>query len=134
MILAKESQKSDKKWKDGRVASLKRDLRFCHPQWPNEREFIELQINRYSSMFSDYYKNLWTYIEWLIFIAATSWSITSLVDFIAGTVKGLHEAEKITLTVVIILVWTRFLKACRAFQIGGQFIAILGNFSKLRSN
>jgi len=125
-ILARNIKKSESRWKEGQIASLRQDIRYCHPQWPQEREVIEMQINRYTSMLSDYYKNFWIYLDWTILIAVLIWDVSRIVFGVMGKMKGLEDTVKISLTVVIFLVWIRFLKACRTFQVPGQFIAILG--------
>ena len=77
-------------------------------------------------MLSDYYKNFWIYLDWTILVAVFVWDASRIVLGIMGKMKGLEYTVKISLTVVIFLVWIRFLKACRTFQVPGQFIAILG--------
>eukprot|EP00795_Rhopilema_esculentum_P002084 gene2084-17654_t len=127
VFLGRAVQKSENNWKLYRIESLQEDLRYCHPQWPNERKVLEAQIERYSNMVGDYYKNFWTYLEWIIFVAAVSWNISSAMDTFGTESKHTHTAMQILMIIVLMLNFIKFLKACRMYKLAGQYIAICGN-------
>ena len=77
-------------------------------------------------MVGDYYKNFWTYFEWIIFVAAVSWNISAAMDTFGAESKHTHTAMQILMIIVMLLIFIKFLKACRMFKLAGEYIAICG--------
>ena len=126
MSLARSIQSSDYTWQQERIERLEKDLPHCHPQWPQERHNVEAQIKSFSTMVGDYYKNFWTYLDFLISLSVLVLVIIWILQNTKANNKYVHYVFRIAMTAVIFLIWLRLLKACRSFQTAGQFITIMG--------
>eukprot|EP00794_Sanderia_malayensis_P006340 gene6340-7066_t len=119
---------SERLWKKERIENIEEDKRFCHPQWPDERKSLEAQIDVYDRMVGDHYKNPWNYMDC---ISAIGIIILWCLQFarLYGNLFNLamRVTIEINIIIIIVLTWLRFMKACKAFPIFGQFIVILGS-------
>ena len=46
-------------WKAWRIKQLDEDIKFCHPRWPEEKNFLEnekIDLDRFKS---NYFKDFW---------------------------------------------------------------------------
>ena len=77
-------------------------------------------------MVGDYYKNAWTYLDFLISLSVLLLVIIWILQNTKANNVYVHKIFRICLTVVIFLIWLRLLRACRSFQTAGQFITIMG--------
>ena len=126
MNLARSIQSSEHIWQQERIGRLEEDLPYCHPQWPQEKHNVEAQIKSFSTMVGDYFKNAWTYLEFLISLSVLVLVIIWILLNTKANNIYVHKIFRICMTLVIFLIWLRLLKACRSFQTAGQFITIMG--------
>lgn len=105
---------------------MERDLQYCHPRWPEERRYLnsEMELIRSSSL--SYLKNGWNIFEWLAFV------VVLLVVFtrVASCLSSNPVADKIhyrSFPILLIMLWLRFMKCCRCYQSLGPFITMLGH-------
>ena len=102
-------------------------MKYCHPQWPHEKEALAAQIATYNGLVGDQVKNVWNYLEWLLAAAV----------LVLAILRGIHMSNKkhsidfaamICMTLIVFIVYLRFMKACSAFKVTGQFVSVLGEF------
>nr|AOR07029.1 transient receptor potential channel-like protein [Saccoglossus kowalevskii] len=127
-----QSKKSFNKWKDWRTAELERDIEFCHPRWPQEKLYLEREVDEIQGMGPSYFSDSWNYFDWFVYFLLLCCSVLHIVDIALEQdtdetgddipSKVLHRLFAIT----IIFLWLRLMKSCRAFAALGPFIVMLG--------
>ena len=107
-----------------REEELMRDLKYCHPRWPEERAYIEREIAELAEQKPSYLVDWWNYFDWFTYAFIVATMICHIVTVVARSERAFY-AEKTTGSVMLILQWTRLLKFVRAFQPLGPFVVIL---------
>ncbi|XP_041358930.1 transient receptor potential cation channel subfamily V member 3-like isoform X1 [Gigantopelta aegis] len=109
-----------------RTREINEDLKFCHPQWPDERMFLESELKTLAKLNPNYFSDYWNIFDWLCYFLLLVSIITHLVDI------GFHSDEIArshirVMSITIILLWLRLMKNARAFSVFGPFIVMLGH-------
>ena len=64
--MSRQMRKIDLKWREWTIRNLESELENCHPKWPDERKYIESEINRVWNFSGTYSRNMaWSVFEWL---------------------------------------------------------------------
>ena len=140
-------------WKKWKVANLQRDVKFCHPSWPQEKKFIESLILSARLKRRRYFHDKSNFVDWLAYfmlliafilhymnISIHYFNSSKLVDtkndtqqpdlhleVLGQTSKELNQIYLRFISFTLIVIWIRLLKYCRPFQITGPFVAILSH-------
>ncbi|XP_065663977.1 transient receptor potential channel pyrexia isoform X2 [Hydra vulgaris] len=122
------SVREHNKWKNWRINEVQRDLDFCHPQWPEERSYIILEIERIKKSKVLYFKDLWNLLDWIAYL----WILLG-VCFRIAALSGNQDAAKYhkkILAFSMTVIWLRLLKVVKVYQFLGPFIVMLGHIMK----
>ncbi|XP_070196553.1 transient receptor potential cation channel subfamily V member 1-like [Littorina saxatilis] len=123
------SKRSHKQWEDWREKAIQEDMRFCHPRWPEEEDYLKTELDNLDGLSPKYFNDMWNIFDWTCYILL-------LVDIITHVVDVAHHSETLARThirfmaVTIILLWLRLMKNARAFTQLGPFIVMLGHMMK----
>nr|XP_018671663.1 transient receptor potential cation channel subfamily A member 1 isoform X3 [Ciona intestinalis] len=148
------SRRRFKKWKDWREKQIKRDMKFCHPKWPEEHKYLESETKYLDDLLPSYFSDFWNYFDWIVYffqlivlllhIIDVSLTSTSRVDpccsvtnftvciptpcYMEARVNNLSLSAWFNrfFVVTILLLWLRLMKDTRAFRLFGPFIVMLG--------
>ena len=107
-----------------REDELTRDMKFCHPRWPEERAYTEREIAELAELQPSYLVDWWNYFDWLTYAFILATMICHLVAVINRSEEALR-AEKAVGSGMLVLQWTRLMKFLRPFKPIGPFVVIL---------
>jgi len=124
---ARKVIKGQAAFKNWHYNSVDRDVEFCHPKWPEERTYIDQELERIQhSKAGRYFGNAWNIMDWMIhlivWVIVTTRAVSVALD--NETLRVLHLR---IFALSLVLIWLRMLKVCRAFQSLGPFIILLGH-------
>lgn len=131
MILAElrqylRAQKSNKYYVDWRRRELDRDLEFAHPQWPEERDYIERERRELDESDSSYIRDKWNHFDWLTYFMMTSTIVAMGCTMHYKTTNSLNIVRGVG-SVTLIFLWLRLLNYARPFETLGLFVVMLGH-------
>ena len=112
-------------WTEWRTKEIKRDLEYCHPQWPQEKAFVERQVQTaHGQRTSTYFQDVWNYLDCIMYVMLTVVFMSHFVNvFVRSNAFNKTVIEILSCTLVI--VWIRMLKYARPFPKQGPFVVIL---------
>ncbi|XP_069478241.1 transient receptor potential channel pyrexia-like [Ambystoma mexicanum] len=120
------SRKKFKSWKDWRQQELTKDLRFCHPMWPEEKQYIQKGIKDLDESHPAYLKDFWNLFDWLVYLMLLVVITTHIAEVVEQDNPDLHLSHVRFFSVTIIFLWLRIMKHVRAIRALGPFIVMLG--------
>ena len=104
-------------------------MKYCHPRWPQERKFIEYEINRVKSLPQYNEFGAWFYLDWVILILIIATIITHFMFFFDDSHVSIRYVYTRVISIMNLLVWLRLLKYIRPFPGIGTLVIILGETS-----
>ncbi|XP_063968058.1 transient receptor potential cation channel subfamily A member 1-like isoform X2 [Lytechinus pictus] len=120
-----DSKKKFIAWRNWRITEIEKDFKFCHPQWPQERQYLDQEVSDIKEQAPSYFSDKWNLFDWLIYISLLIVTLLHVVDIFVSA-SGLSTATQNIFAIVIIFVWLRLMKSVRAFVRFGPFIVMLG--------
>lgn len=105
---------------------MERDIDFCHPRWPEERKYLDSELQQIRTYQRTYFRQPWNIFEWVTYLVVLTLAITRIMAVFSDN----KTAEKIhppAYALGLIVIWLRLMRSCRAFRSLGPFIAILGS-------
>nr|XP_006825178.1 PREDICTED: transient receptor potential channel pyrexia-like [Saccoglossus kowalevskii] len=75
-----KSKNNFNKWKEWRTAELERDIEFCHPRWPQEKLYLEREVEEIQDMGPSYFSDSWNYFDWFVYLLLFCCTILHIVD------------------------------------------------------
>ena len=112
---------------------MERDAKFCHPRWPEDKNFIDAEIEQIRSYKRTYFRQGWNIFEWFSYLCILLLIITRAVEVFEDSSKP-NATEGVVFNVhtnafpcVLLIIWLRFMRSCRPFKSLGVFIAILSH-------
>lgn len=127
-LAAKKLQRSKKNWIDWRIRQLEDDMKYCHPRWPQERKYIEHEINRVRSLPQYNEFGAWFYLDWMILTMIIATIASHFAFFVDDSSVSRYVYTRV-ISIVNLLVWLRLLKHVRPFPGIGTLVIILGETS-----
>ncbi|MEE6463151.1 hypothetical protein FKM82_005801, partial [Ascaphus truei] len=121
-----QSKKKIQQWKDWRRKELEKDLTFCHPMWPEEKEYLQKGMADVRAMHPAYLKDFWNVFDWIVYFLLLAVILTHIADIVVRNNKNLHVSHVRVFAVTIIFLWLRVMKHARAIRVLGPFIVMLG--------
>ena len=112
-------------WTEWRTKEIKRDLEYCHPQWPQEKAFVERQVQTaHGQRTSTYFQDVWNYVDCIMYVMLT---VVFILHFVTVLAKDdvFNETVIKIMSCTLIIVWIRMLKYARPFPKQGPFVVIL---------
>ena len=65
-MTSRNMHRIDSQWKEWMARNLEDELEHCHPKWPDERKYIESEIQRVWKFRGTHSRNiLWSIYEWM---------------------------------------------------------------------
>ena len=127
MLDARNVEKRETIYKEWRAKQVERDLENCHPRWPEEKRYLEGELERIRrNTRGTYFRNAWNIIDWVTHIAVLMVVITRAITVLWRDENSDKIHPKV-FALSLILIWMRLMKACRAFKALGPFITLLGH-------
>ncbi|KAM4688899.1 uncharacterized protein O3C94_006999 [Discoglossus pictus] len=121
-----QSKKKMQLWKDWRKKELEKDLKYCHPMWPEEKEYIQKGIEDVQGMQPAYFRDFWNVFDWIVYFLLFAVILTHIADIVVRDNKNLHVSHVRVFAVTIVFLWLRLMKHARAIRLLGPFIVMLG--------
>lgn len=118
------------KWKTYRETSLARDKPFCHPQWPDEKRYVDSEIKQVREFRWLALHDRWIYNDWIALLLIIAATITHIVFFLHGSPAS-YTVHVRFMCLLLIVIWIRILKFVRPFQDTGALVA---SFTKMSGN
>lgn len=113
-------------YKAWRIVQAERDLKFCHPRWPEEKRHInECVENIQSRKQSRYFSNGWNLFDWFVYFLIFVVVVTRMLNVVLEKPKLKDYHIKI-FSIVQIFIWLRILRRLRPFPTFGPFVIMLG--------
>ncbi|XP_052775718.1 uncharacterized protein LOC128213734 isoform X3 [Mya arenaria] len=116
-------------YQDWREKEIEEDLKFCHPRWPEERLFLENELENVRSSHTNYLSDMWNWFDWICYTLLLAVIGTHIADIISHTDQLARHHIRLT-AVVIIFLWLRLMKNIRAFALLGPFVVMLGTMAQ----
>ncbi|XP_053322428.1 transient receptor potential cation channel subfamily A member 1-like [Spea bombifrons] len=113
-------------WKEWRKKELERDLKYCHPMWPEEKEYLEKGIEDLQGVHASYLKDFWNVFDWIVYFLLLAVILTHIADVVVHNNPDLHASHVRVFSVTIVFLWLRLMKHARAIRLLGPFIVMLG--------
>ncbi|XP_056378709.1 uncharacterized protein LOC130274414 isoform X2 [Hyla sarda] len=121
-----QSKVKMKLWKEWRKKELERDLKYCHPMWPEEKEYLQKCIDDLQDINPAYFKDFWNVFDWIVYFLLLAVICTHIADIVVQNNFDLHISHVRVFAVTIIFLWLRLMKHARAIRQIGPFIVMLG--------
>ncbi|XP_076463277.1 uncharacterized protein LOC143295453 isoform X2 [Babylonia areolata] len=123
------SKRNHRNWEKWRETSIEEDMKFCHPRWPEEQEYLQTELTALEDLQPKYFRDAWNIFDWLCYIMLLVDVFTHIADVVSHS-ESLARAHIRVMCVTIILLWLRLMKNARAFALLGPFIVMLGHMMK----
>eukprot|EP00795_Rhopilema_esculentum_P002480 gene2480-18142_t len=128
IFMFKLMRKIDSRWRKWAIHNLEDELESCHPKWPEERKYVESEIQRVWGFRGSYSRNIgWSVYEWCCHVSVLAVAAAEVYYELHPTVAVAGKVYKIILSVSIMMVCIRLMKICRAFTFLSAFIVLLGH-------
>ncbi|XP_072007308.1 uncharacterized protein [Engystomops pustulosus] len=114
------------KWIEWRKKELERDLKYCHPMWPEEKEYLQKGIFDLLDIHPPYFKDFWNVFDWIVYFLLLAVILTHIADVVVQHNSDLHISHIRVFAVTIVFLWLRLMKHARAIRLLGPFIVMLG--------
>ena len=108
------------------MRQIERDLKYCHPRWPAERQYLESELKLVKLQRRTYFSEIWNVFEWITYVIILALVITRIVAVSLNNKVAIKFHAK-TYAVGLVVIWLRLMRTCRAIRSLGPFIAILGS-------
>ncbi|KAJ1194008.1 hypothetical protein NDU88_003303 [Pleurodeles waltl] len=116
-------------WKKWREQELNTDIQLCHPQWPEEKDYLQKLIDELDDSRPAYMKDFWNLFDWIVFLMLLIVITTHIADVVEQNNSDLHISHVRFFSVTIIFLWLRIMKHARAIRALGPFIVMLGKIT-----
>nr|XP_039272918.1 transient receptor potential channel pyrexia-like isoform X2 [Styela clava] len=70
------------KWKEWRVNHINKDMRYTHPKWPEERNYLEREIDTLDDMLPSYFQDFWNFFDWTVYFLNFAVLVTHVLNII----------------------------------------------------
>ncbi|XP_067678848.1 uncharacterized protein [Haliotis asinina] len=119
------SKRSHSNWVKWRTKEIEEDMEFCHPRWPEEKQFLKSELAALDKLNPKYFNDAWNIFDWTCYFFLLLSITTHFADI--GIHSNLLARWHIRIMcVTIILLWLRLMKNARAFSTLGPFVVMLG--------
>ena len=114
------------KWRLWRTREIEKDIDYCHPRWPEERKYLDSELQQVRTYQRTYFREPWNIFEWLTYLVVIALVITRIIA-VASPKSISEDVHPQTYAIGLIFIWLRLMRSCRGFRSLGLFIAILGS-------
>ena len=110
-----------KRWRE---REIRKDLQNCHDDWPDEKSYIEREIQELQDDKSVYAKDYWNYFDWICYILM---GLTLILHFSSIHSHSENKKLRAIASIMMIFIWLRLLKYARPFKALGLFVVMIGH-------
>ncbi|XP_065646912.1 transient receptor potential cation channel subfamily A member 1 [Hydra vulgaris] len=114
-----------KKYKKWRQKEIRKDLKYCHKKWPEERTYLKQEIRELKNSKLSYMKDYWNIFDWVTYFLM-AFSISLHLIEMARQNKYSLTTKKYSASALMVCMWLRLLKFARPFKLLGVFVVMLG--------
>ncbi|XP_066920026.1 transient receptor potential cation channel subfamily A member 1-like [Clytia hemisphaerica] len=108
------------------IAQAERDLKYCHPRWPEERRHIDDTIEAIGNRKRKrYFSDGWNCFDWFVYLLVWVVMATRLLNLLLEDDKLKYYHMRI-FSLTLIFIWLRLLRRLKPFPYFGPFIIMLG--------
>lgn len=125
----RQSQRQHKQWQKWRIGELNRDLKYCHPRWPEEGKYIKMEMDEISKLGLSYFESYWNFFDWITYFAISIVIITRVISVAIDNALA-NDLHPKVMAISLIVIWLRLMKVFRAFKAVGPFIVMIGHIMK----
>jgi len=127
-MTSRNMHRIDSQWKEWMARNLEDELEHCHPKWPDERKYIESEIQRVWKFRGTHSRNiLWSIYEWMCHGSVLATAAAEVYYELNPMDKVAWKAFSIVLSISVMMICLRLMKMCRAFTFLSAFIVLLGH-------
>ena len=120
---AKRAAENFQQWREEQI---QRDLKFAHPRWPEERDYLEREIRQCEDYRSSYFRDHWNLLDWSTQFLMIATIILHLCNMNIQT-KAIRDWFRIISSATLLSAWLRLLKYARPFRAVGLFVVMLSH-------
>ncbi|XP_048759096.2 transient receptor potential cation channel subfamily V member 1-like isoform X2 [Ostrea edulis] len=125
----KRSVQFHNNWVTYRRQQIEEDIKFCHPRWTEESEYLKKELASLDEARPRYWSDFWNVFDWICYVFLITSIATHIVDIFVHS-DDLARAHIRIMSVTIIMLWLRLMKVARAFALLGPFIVMLSHMVK----
>uniref|UniRef100_A0A7M5WS19 Ion transport domain-containing protein n=1 Tax=Clytia hemisphaerica TaxID=252671 RepID=A0A7M5WS19_9CNID len=122
----RSNEKKHNNWRQWRTRHMEKDLEYCHPRWPEEKQYLTSELLQIRGYQRTYFRDPWNIFEWISYLVVLTLVFTRVLS-VASNNHTAAEVHPKVYALGLIVLWLRFMRSCRVFQTLGPFIAILGS-------
>ena len=121
----KSLQKS-KRYKKWRQKEICKEFQYCHDRWPDERAFLERELQVLKDHKPSYAKDYWNIFDWITY---SLMGLNVCLHFIEYKYKNVYTKRLMTgvASAMMVCMWLRLLKYVRPFKALGLFVIMTGH-------
>eukprot|EP00111_Clytia_hemisphaerica_P008770 TCONS_00025648-protein len=120
------TEKVHNRWRQWRTRHVEKDLQYCHERWPEEKKYLESELAQIRTFQRTYFREPWNIFEWIAYFVVLTLVLTRILA-VAMNDRVAESIHPRIYSLGLIVIWLRFMRACRAFRSLGPFICILGS-------
>ena len=113
-------------WREWRASELNKDIKYCHPRWPQETKYLQSEIDAVRNLSLISSTDWWIYFDWITLVLVLA-SIGTHVAFFCYSTDVFKEIHHHTMIPLLMILWFRLFKYARPFESAGPFVVIFGN-------
>ena len=114
------------KWREWRASELEDDIKYCHPRWPQETQYLQSEIDAVRNLSLISSTDWWIYFDWITLVLVLS-SIGTHVAFFYYSTDLFKEIHHHTMIPLLMILWFRLFKYARPFEGAGPLVVIFGS-------
>ncbi|XP_065055381.1 transient receptor potential cation channel subfamily A member 1-like isoform X4 [Rhopilema esculentum] len=122
----RQEERNYNQWRQWRTRQVERDIDYCHPRWPEEKKYLDSELQQIRTYQRTYFRDPWNIFEWITYGVVLTLVITRMMAVFSSN-KTAEQIHPGAYAMGLIVIWLRFMRSCRAFRSLGPFIAILGS-------
>ena len=126
ILIVKSTERSHFAWTQWKTKNLQKDLKFCHPRWPEEEKYLNSELEQIREYQRTYFRDAWNIIEWVSYVVVLTLIFTRILA-VATNNETANKIHPRVYAIGLIVIWMRFMRSVRSFQSLGPFIVILGS-------
>ena len=111
-----------KKWRE---KEIRKDLKFCHDYWPEERIYLKREIRGLKCHSPSYMKDYWNIFDWITYSLMGLNVFSHLLEFKITNTYTMSATLGVT-SAMMVCMWLRLLKYARPFKALGVFVVMTG--------
>ncbi|XP_077991567.1 polycystin-2-like [Glandiceps talaboti] len=68
------------RWKKWKTDLIETDMKYCHPKWPHEKEWLDMEVDEMKNKKAGYFRDPWNIFDWCVYVLLIICVILHFVD------------------------------------------------------